>query len=192
MNLLFSEQILKIIEVFPRILREIIAKRPGTVKKVNQLATRVTDQKDLEVAYKTIANDNTYLIEFYKLLASYEIKLRQNAYKYQLKTEQSARYKKSVAMTIIAALGIGSCMAVISFAKGVLSEEAINLIHTTAGIFGACLKDVFAFEFGGFISSTHDAASHHQTRNESIMKQPSLQKTDTERIPTVQKMIKDR
>lgn len=96
MSLLFSEQMLKIIEVFPRILAAVKAKHTKTAKKVDQLALQATDHKDPETAYKAIVSDSERLIKFYKLLAAYEVKLRQNAYKYQLKTEQSVRYKKSV------------------------------------------------------------------------------------------------
>lgn len=82
-------------------------------------------------------------------------------------------------------------MAVISFAKGVLSEEAINLIHTTAGIFGAYLKDLFAFEFGGFPGGASQHAEDNSKKH-SPVQQPTCSVVRAKATQTPVKMIKDR
>lgn len=51
-------------------------------------------------------------------------------------------------MVIAAALGLVGCLLVLSFCQGHLPGEAIGIISTIAGIFGSCLKDAYAFEFG--------------------------------------------
>lgn len=47
-----------------------------------------------------------------------------------------------------AVLGLIACLAVMCLFRKDIPGEAVGIISTIAGIFGACLKDAYAFEFG--------------------------------------------
>ena len=51
-------------------------------------------------------------------------------------------------MVVAAAVGLISCLLTIALYSGRLPGEAVGIISTVAGIFGSCLKDAYAFEFG--------------------------------------------
>ena len=51
-------------------------------------------------------------------------------------------------MIIGAAIGLGLCLIILTICTGKLSGEVIGIVSTVAGIFGACLKDAYSFEFG--------------------------------------------
>ena len=56
-------------------------------------------------------------------------------------------------MVVCAAGGLISCLASLAYYADHLPGEAVGIISTIAGIFGACLKDAYAFEFGSSRSS---------------------------------------
>lgn len=51
-------------------------------------------------------------------------------------------------MIAIAAIGLIACLVTLIFFRKDIPGEAVGIISTIAGIFGACLRDAFAFEFG--------------------------------------------
>ncbi|MEI8295010.1 MAG: hypothetical protein WCG04_00605 [Alphaproteobacteria bacterium] len=51
-------------------------------------------------------------------------------------------------MVVSAALGLVFCLCSLAYYSTELPGEAVGIISTIAGIFGACLKDAYAFEFG--------------------------------------------
>lgn len=51
-------------------------------------------------------------------------------------------------MVLSAAFGLISCLLTITLYRTSLPGEAVGIISTIAGIFGSCLKDAYAFEFG--------------------------------------------
>lgn len=51
-------------------------------------------------------------------------------------------------MVIGAVVGLISCLAVLIFFQGEVPGEVVGIVSMVAGIFGACLKDAYAFEFG--------------------------------------------
>ena len=51
-------------------------------------------------------------------------------------------------MIAMVAIGLIACLVVLVFFRKDIPGEAVGIISTIAGIFGACLKDAFAFEFG--------------------------------------------
>jgi hypothetical protein len=58
------------------------------------------------------------------------------------------RNKRLNIMVVGAALGLICCLLMLTFYKGDLPGEVVGIISTIAGIFGACLKDAYSFEFG--------------------------------------------
>lgn len=51
-------------------------------------------------------------------------------------------------MVACAAAGLVLCMLILTSYKGDLPGEVVGIISTVSGIFGACLKDAYSFEFG--------------------------------------------
>jgi hypothetical protein len=51
-------------------------------------------------------------------------------------------------MIVSAAIGLVFCLIVLTSYNGDLPGEVVGIISTISGIFGACLKDAYSFEFG--------------------------------------------
>ncbi len=47
-----------------------------------------------------------------------------------------------------AVLGLVACLAVLALFRDKVPGEVVGIVSTIAGIFGACLRDAFQFEFG--------------------------------------------
>lgn len=68
-------------------------------------------------------------------------------------------------MVIGVTVGLLACLFALAFYKDKIPPEAVGIISTIAGIFGACLKDAFTFEFGSSRSSqTKDATIANLTK----------------------------
>lgn len=59
-----------------------------------------------------------------------------------------SKNKRLNLMVIGAALGLAFCLMVLTTYRGDLPGEVVGIISTVSGIFGACLKDAYSFEFG--------------------------------------------
>ena len=119
-------------------------------------ARRIAGKDDPSELMNHFRTDPTALLQFQKDMLSLETE-RELAY---LKDRQGARerdvllaqaghrnYRADV-MVISAAVGMIMCLASLAYFKDHLPGEAVGIISTIAGIFGACLKDAYAFEFG--------------------------------------------
>ncbi len=62
--------------------------------------------------------------------------------------QEGRRNLRADIMVIAAALGLIVCLITITLYRTNLPGEAVGIISTIAGIFGSCLKDAYAFEFG--------------------------------------------
>jgi hypothetical protein len=58
------------------------------------------------------------------------------------------RNKRLNVMVVGAALGLVFCLLILTSYKRDLPGEVVGIISTISGIFGACLKDAYSFEFG--------------------------------------------
>lgn len=56
-------------------------------------------------------------------------------------------------MVVGAVLGLIACLAVLCAFRKEIPGEAVGIVSTIAGIFGACLRDAYQFEFGSSRSS---------------------------------------
>ena len=63
-------------------------------------------------------------------------------------TQAGRRNFRADIMVISAACGLVLCLVSLGHYSEELPGEAVGIISTIAGIFGACLKDAYAFEFG--------------------------------------------
>jgi hypothetical protein len=189
------EEVWNMIRLFPCIM-ERIHTRPAAVKQVNQVAIQVTGAGSVDDAYKAILADCDTWIKFCTRVANDELRLKQSVSKRSMRVAKLSRYKKSVAMSIVATLGIGCCMVIITCCKDILSHEAVNLIYTTAGVFGACLKDAFAFEFGSadqggavFKDFAHRMFVRQKARARVNVPPPSMKKKEEVEVPDTESEI---
>jgi hypothetical protein len=124
--------------------------------RVVDIAKKVTNSPSAPTAIEQLQKSPKLLIEFQKNI----IKLDQELEKSYLKDRIQAR-KRDMAlmasgktniraniMVVAAAFGLIVCLLSLAFYKETLPGEAVGIISTIAGIFGACLKDTYAFEFG--------------------------------------------
>lgn len=58
------------------------------------------------------------------------------------------RNKRLGVMVICAVFGLLICLILLTVCRGNLSGEVVGIVSTISGIFGACLKDAYSFEFG--------------------------------------------
>lgn len=111
---------------------EVLKADPAAALEFRKAA--MAQQADLERAYLAdVANARDRDIELRKLTGG-----------------QNIRADLAVIAVI---LGLISCLVVLVQYKESMPGEVVGIISTIAGIFGACLKDYFAFEFGSSRSS---------------------------------------
>lgn len=125
-------------------------------QKVVSIATHLTHAKGPHDALEKIAENPEMLIEFQKAILELERQMvdleyqdRQDArFRDIALTRQGRMNRRADIMVIAAALGLILCLASLGYYSEELPGEAVGIISTIAGIFGACLKDAYAFEFG--------------------------------------------
>lgn len=135
--------------------------------KVVDVAKTVTHTKDPIAAINALNNNPDYIRDFQKAVLAIEAEL-ELAY---LRDRQDARIRdmafiktgnknfRADIMVVSAALGLTGCLCSLGYYSHNLPGEAVGIISTVAGIFGACLKDAYAFEFGSSRSSRDKDAS---------------------------------
>lgn len=125
-------------------------------EKVVQTAKKITQQENLEKITEIFQTNPDKSLEFEQKIKEMETEIdlmllhdRQQARKREQELiQQGYKSFRSDIMVFSAVLGLGFCLASLGFYSEKLSGEAIGIISTIAGIFGACLKDAYAFEFG--------------------------------------------
>ncbi len=135
--------------------------------RVVGVAKEVTGQKDAWSAVRKLETDPKLILEFQRTIAS----LDQDLEKTFLEDRMSARMRDATivsqgrhnwradVMVFSAASGLVACLVSLAFFKGSLPGEAVGIISTIAGIFGSCLKDAYAFEFGSSRGSKNKDAA---------------------------------
>ena len=124
--------------------------------QVVELAKKITGQPDSMQAISFLKQDARALIEFQHAVMKLNQELetaylgdKQNARARDIAFIQAGRYNlRADIMVIAAALGLALCLFTLTAYDGSLPGEAVGIISTVAGIFGACLKDAYSFEFG--------------------------------------------
>lgn len=128
----------------------------AVAKRAVSAAKHITGtDNDLE-ALKRLQNDTLLLADFQRSILQLEADLerdhlhdRQDARARDVALRQSGDCNtRANIMVVSAALGLVLCLGVLSCYSNHLPGEAVGIISTIAGIFGACLKDAYAFEFG--------------------------------------------
>lgn len=125
-------------------------------QKVVEVARSVTGEQDTLKILQHLKIDGTALLNFQQAMLNLDQELEMADYK----DRESARLRdiaivnagrsnyRADIMVVAAAVGLITCLVTITLYQSTLPGEAVGIISTIAGIFGACLKDAYAFEFG--------------------------------------------
>ncbi len=124
--------------------------------KITDIAKEITGEKDPLQVLQSLKADPKLVIDFQQaiLKMAHEVDLaeykdRESARLRDIALAQAGRSNlRADIMVISAALGLIACLITITLYRTSLPGEAVGIISTIAGIFGACLKDAYAFEFG--------------------------------------------
>ena len=142
----------------PAVIRWITGSKDAeaVARDVVGVAQAVTGASSPQEALQKIQSDQAAQLAFREKLMEREADL-DKAY---LADVQSARARdvelrkagdsnrRADVMVIGAVVGLISCLLVLIGFRKDIPGEAVGIISTVAGIFGACLKDAYAFEFG--------------------------------------------
>jgi len=143
--------------LFPPLMRWIQGnENEGVLEKALASAAGLTQEQDPQKMALALGANPELLFQFQKAL----LELEQEVDKREAADRASARMRdmawiqaghrniRADIMVIAAACGLAGCLLALAFYRGHLPGEAVGIISTVAGIFGSCLKDAYAFEFG--------------------------------------------
>lgn len=126
------------------------------VQKVEEIAKVITGEQEAERILHHLKTDPPALLQFQQAILKFtqeleiaEEKDRKGARLRDIALVNAGRTNiRADIMVISAALGLIGCLLTITVYQASLPGEVVGIISTIAGIFGACLKDAYAFEFG--------------------------------------------
>ncbi len=142
--------------LFPIVTKAIQSNHKPALGKIADVATAITQSLLPEQVTKMLQDDGPMREEFELALAKIDAEMtgvmlqdRQNARGRDLTlTKEGYGNLRADIMVVAAAMGLAGCLCCLVFYESSLPGEAVGIISTVAGIFGACLKDAYAFEFG--------------------------------------------
>jgi len=149
-------------EFAPSMIRLFAGDRAADVAgQVIDTARRVTGTSSESEAAEALRANPEMLWRFRQDMAAIELETerayladRQDARRRDVALAQAGRRNwRADIMVLSAAGGLIACILAIMNFRNQMPPEAVGLISTVAGIFGACLKDAFSFEFGSSRSS---------------------------------------
>ncbi len=125
-------------------------------EEVVNIARKITGHNDPLQIVQVLKEDAALIRDFQKAILEIETQFelallqdRQQARRRDIAFVQSGtRNTRADIMVIAAAIGLIMCLGSLALYAQKLPGEATGIISTIAGIFGACLKDAYAFEFG--------------------------------------------
>lgn len=130
-------------------------KAEEAAQKVIDVARVVTGKQDASEAVEAIRADPAVLMQFRQAMAGIEADMdrayladRQNARGRDVAFVQAGRW--NVRADLLALLSVTGLIVCVWFVArdSSLPERAVNAIMFVAGTLAACVRDVFAFEFG--------------------------------------------
>jgi hypothetical protein len=130
-------------------------KAEEAAQKVIDVARVVTCKEDAGEAVKVIQADPAMLMQFRQAMASIEADMdrayladRQNARGRDVAFVQAGRWNiRADLLALLSVTGLIVCVWFVARDSS-LPERAVNAIMFVAGTLAACVRDVFAFEFG--------------------------------------------
>lgn len=141
----------------PQVIRWITGsdKAGDAAAKVVEVAEAVTGRSGTE-AVDALRADPALVIQFRTSLLQIEADLdkayladRADARKRDVALAQAGRNNRRADVMIIGAVvGLLACLFVLVRFQGQVPGEVVGIVSTVAGLFGACLRDAFQYEFG--------------------------------------------
>lgn len=152
---------LELIKLVPNLINKFsISNAESFSERIIDVAKIVTHQNNEQKAVNELKDNPQLLMEFQKVAMEVDEKM----YRISYKEHKNARSRdleifragkqnvRANIMVLIAAIGLLACpIALVMTLKNYdvnIPGEVIVIISTIAGVFGACLKDAYAFEFG--------------------------------------------
>jgi len=143
---------------FAPLLAKVLGGEPSeqTAEKVVAVAKAITGSDHAHEIMNVLRTDPKAVLDFQRAVG--DIVLAEE--RAHLSDRQSARSRdvalikggrssfRADVMVVSAAVGLVACLAALIVFQQELPGETVGIISTIAGIFGACLKDAYAFEFG--------------------------------------------
>lgn len=125
------------------------------LSKMTELAHDLSGVKS-DNAYQTVLDDAAKLLAFQKhafaMQKQYIISAcedRKDARNRDLEHLRiNGKNKRADLMIYLATFTLIGCLGILWFCRHILSIELVSVISATIGVFGSCLKDAYAFEFG--------------------------------------------
>ena len=146
----FVTMALGLIEFAPVIAKLMGGNDSGNVaEKIVETAQSLTGSGDINHMRNTFRSSPEAQLQFQREIEKLGMEDRSNARQRDTSLFQSGRRNlRGDVMVLSALLGLLGCLAALTIFKMSLSGEVIGIVSTIAGIFGSCLKDAYAFEFG--------------------------------------------
>lgn len=152
---------LELIKLVPNLINKFSTSNAESFsERIIDVAKIVTHQNNEQKAVDELKGNPQLLMEFQKIAMEIDEKM----YRISYKEHKNARSRdleifragkqnvRAHIMVLIAAIGLLACpIALVMTLKNYdvnIPGEVIVIISTIAGVFGACLKDAYAFEFG--------------------------------------------
>lgn len=162
MAILNLAQVLSMAEFAPRILnmfqseKGIKSSSLGLAEGIVNIAQRLTGQVEFDKMVSVLKNNPELIVDFQQSILdlerevlSAEVEDRRHARDRDIALIAAGQSNRRADIMVVAsAMGLVLCLLSLGFYHKVLPGEAIGIISTVSGIFGACLKDAYAFEFG--------------------------------------------
>lgn len=126
------------------------------LERVVETAKHITGENDPLVSYNVFRENPEMLCQFQQRIMELELERqkitiddRNNARQRDMAFIHTGKpNRRADIMVISAALGLLACLLAMTYFANQMPGEAVGIISTVAGIFGSCLKDAYAFEFG--------------------------------------------
>lgn len=151
----------------PQVIRWITGsdKAGEAAEKVVDIAEAVTGKGGMD-AVDALRADPTLVLQFRTSLLQIEADLdkayladRADARARDVALAQAGRNNRRADVMIIGAvIGLLSCLFVLVRFQGQVPGEVVGIVSTVAGLFGACLRDAFQYEFGSSRGSADKSA----------------------------------
>lgn len=131
-------------------------KAADLAENVIDVAKTITGADDGEQALKVLQANPDKVFEFREAIGAQLVDLekayladRSDARQRDIEVRKVSGGNLRADLAVLAVvLGLIACLFVLVYFQGDIPGEVVGIISTIAGIFGACLKDYFSFEFG--------------------------------------------
>lgn len=130
--------------------------------KVIDIARNVTGANTGEAAIAILQADPNKVLDFRQAVGAQQLDLERayladrsdaRAHDTEVRKLGGGRNLRADLAVLAVVAGLISCLGVMVLYRDKMPGEVVGILSTIAGIFGACLKDYFAFEFGSSRSS---------------------------------------